>query len=31
MVPKKREIPVGTLPSIFNQAHIDLEQWETLG
>ena len=31
IVPKKREIPVGTLRSILNQAHIDLDQWEKLG
>jgi hypothetical protein len=29
-VPKKAEIPVGALRSILSQAHIDLEQWETL-
>jgi predicted RNA binding protein YcfA (HicA-like mRNA interferase family) len=31
IVPNKREIPVGTLRSILNQAHIDLDQWEELG
>lgn len=31
IVPKKREIPVGTLHSILNQAHIDLDEWEALG
>jgi predicted RNA binding protein YcfA (HicA-like mRNA interferase family) len=31
IVPKKREIPVGTLRSILSQAHIDLEDWEKLG
>jgi predicted RNA binding protein YcfA (HicA-like mRNA interferase family) len=31
IVPKKREIPVGTLRSILNQAHIDLDQWDQLG
>ena len=30
IVPKKSEIPVGTLRSILNQAHIDLETWEML-
>jgi predicted RNA binding protein YcfA (HicA-like mRNA interferase family) len=30
IVPKKSEIPVGTLRSILNQAHIDLEEWEKL-
>ena len=31
IVPKKREIPVGTLRSILNQAHIDSDQWDKLG
>ncbi len=31
IVPQRREIPVGTLRSILNQAHIDLDQWEELG
>jgi predicted RNA binding protein YcfA (HicA-like mRNA interferase family) len=30
IVPNKREIPVGTLHSILNQAHISLEEWERL-
>ena len=30
IVPKKAEIPVGTLRSILNQAHIEVEQWEKL-
>jgi predicted RNA binding protein YcfA (HicA-like mRNA interferase family) len=30
IVPKKREIPVGTLRSILNQAHIDPDEWEKL-
>ena len=30
IVPNKREVPVGTLHSILNQAHITLEQWERL-
>jgi predicted RNA binding protein YcfA (HicA-like mRNA interferase family) len=31
IVPRKSEIPVGTLRSILNQAHIDSEDWEKLG
>ncbi len=31
IVPKKSEVPLGTLRSILNQAHIDPEEWETLG
>ena len=30
IVPRKPEIPVGTLHSILSQAHIALEDWETL-
>ena len=30
IVPKKHEIPVGTLRSILNQAHIEADLWETL-
>lgn len=30
IVPKKREVPVGTLHSILRQAHIDLAEWESL-
>jgi predicted RNA binding protein YcfA (HicA-like mRNA interferase family) len=30
IVPNKREVPVGTLHSILNQAHIALEEWERL-
>jgi predicted RNA binding protein YcfA (HicA-like mRNA interferase family) len=30
IVPKKSEIPVGTLRSILNQAHITPDDWETL-
>ena len=30
IVPKTREIPVGTLRSILNQAHIDPDQWDRL-
>jgi predicted RNA binding protein YcfA (HicA-like mRNA interferase family) len=31
IVPRKHEIPVGTLRSILSQAHIDPEDWEKLG
>jgi predicted RNA binding protein YcfA (HicA-like mRNA interferase family) len=31
VVPKKREVPVGTLHSILSQAHIELDDWEKLG
>jgi len=31
IVPKKHEIPVGTLRSILSQAHLDLDDWEKLG
>lgn len=31
IVPKKREVAVGTLRSILNQAHLDHNQWEKLG
>ena len=31
IVPKKHEIPVGTLRSILSQAHIDPDDWELLG
>jgi predicted RNA binding protein YcfA (HicA-like mRNA interferase family) len=30
IVPRKHEIPIGTLRSILNQAHIDLDQWDAL-
>ncbi len=30
IVPKKSEAPVGTLRSILNQSHIDLDEWESL-
>ena len=30
IVPRKSEIPVGTLRSILSQAHIDPEVWERL-
>ena len=31
VVPKKHEVPVGTLRSILSQAHIDPSDWEDLG
>jgi predicted RNA binding protein YcfA (HicA-like mRNA interferase family) len=31
IVPRKPEIPVGTLRSILNQAHIEPEEWDQLG
>ena len=31
IVPKKREIAVGTLRSILSQAHIERDAWEKLG
>ena len=31
IVPRRSEIPVGTLRSILSQAHIDLGDWENLG
>ena len=30
IVPNRREVPVGTLHSILNQAHLSLEQWDGL-
>jgi len=30
IVPRKTEVPVGTLRSILNQAHIDPETWDKL-
>ena len=30
VVPRKHEIPVGTLRSILSQAHMDLDDWEKL-
>jgi predicted RNA binding protein YcfA (HicA-like mRNA interferase family) len=30
IVPNKHEVPVGTLRSILNQAHITPEDWENL-
>ena len=29
IVPKKHEVPVGTLRSILSQAHIDPDEWES--
>ena len=31
IVPKKHEVPVGTIRSILNQAHLDADDWEELG
>lgn len=31
IVPRKPEIPIGTLRSILSQAHIDADDWEMLG
>lgn len=31
VVPKKHEVPVGTLRSILSQAHIHPDDWEKLG
>jgi predicted RNA binding protein YcfA (HicA-like mRNA interferase family) len=31
VVPKKPEVPVGTLRSILNQAHITPDDWDQLG
>ena len=31
IVPRKHEIPIGTLRSILAQAHIDADDWEALG
>ena len=31
IVPKKREVPVGTLRSILSQAHISPDDWDDLG
>ncbi len=31
IVPKKHEIPVGTLRSILSQAHLSLDDWDKLG
>lgn len=31
IVPKKHEVPAGTLRSILSQAHINLDDWDKLG
>jgi predicted RNA binding protein YcfA (HicA-like mRNA interferase family) len=31
IVPRKSEVPVGTLRSILSQAHISSEEWDELG
>jgi predicted RNA binding protein YcfA (HicA-like mRNA interferase family) len=31
IVPKKPEVPIGTLRSILSQAHIDSDEWDALG
>jgi predicted RNA binding protein YcfA (HicA-like mRNA interferase family) len=31
IVPKKSEVPIGTLRSILSQAHIDPDDWDRLG
>ena len=31
IVPKKPEVPIGTLRSILSQSHIDPDEWERLG
>ena len=31
IVPKKHEVPVGTLRSILSQAHIHPDEWDRLG
>ncbi len=31
IVPRKHEVPVGTLRSILSQAHIDPDMWDELG
>jgi predicted RNA binding protein YcfA (HicA-like mRNA interferase family) len=31
IVPRKHEIPVGTLRSILSQTHIDPDDWDRLG
>ena len=30
IVPKKTEVPLGTVRSILHQAHIELDEWELL-
>jgi predicted RNA binding protein YcfA (HicA-like mRNA interferase family) len=31
IVPRKDEIPIGTLRSILSQAHIEVDAWDALG
>ena len=31
IVPKKSEVPVGTLRSALSQAHVDPDEWDKLG
>jgi len=31
IVPRKSEVPVGTLRSVLSQAHISADEWEDLG
>ena len=31
VVPRKSEIPIGTLRSILSQAHLSSDEWDTLG
>jgi predicted RNA binding protein YcfA (HicA-like mRNA interferase family) len=31
IVPRKSEVPVGTIRSILSQAHIDRDDWDELG
>jgi predicted RNA binding protein YcfA (HicA-like mRNA interferase family) len=31
IVPRKSEIPIGTLRSILNQAHVSPDDWDELG
>ena len=31
IVPRKPEVPVGTLRSVLSQAHISLDDWDQLG
>jgi predicted RNA binding protein YcfA (HicA-like mRNA interferase family) len=31
IVPRKSEVPVGTIRSILGQAHIDPDDWDKLG
>ncbi len=31
IVPRRSEVPIGTLRSILSQAHLDSDEWEALG